>query len=86
MGLWSFDLVRVDGSLRVYTRVQNEFTGTITDGIRDIFMDKDGRKYFRADHRTYDITDKIKAFTAHEAEIEKALEFYRKNYNSFTRG
>lgn len=78
MSIWAYDLMRVDGSVRVYTRIQNEYTGQITDGIRDIFTDKSGKKYFRADHQQIFIDKEYNAFIEHENAVKSALEFYKK--------
>lgn len=84
MSIWAYDLMRVDGSVRVYTRIQNEYTGQITDGIRDIFTDKNGKKYFRADHQQIFIDKEYNAFIEHENTVKSALDFYKKYKGVYT--
>lgn len=58
MSVYSKEIVRCNGDLKVYVRIQNDYTGQIMEGIRNIF-DKDGRKYFHADGCKHDITDLV---------------------------
>lgn len=84
MSLWAYDLMRVDGSVKVYTRIQNDYTGQITDGIRDIFTDKHGKKYFRADHKTVYIDKEYSMFVDYENQVKAAMEFCRKYKGVYT--
>ena len=80
MGLWHKEIVKLDGSIKVYVKIQNEFTGHIREGIREIFH-KNGIDYFRADGRVYNVTEDIKAYKAYEENIKNALKFYNEtNY------
>lgn len=83
MAIWAYDLVRCNGTLKVYVEVQDDWTGQITSGIREIFH-KDARSYYRTQGAAHDITDEVKAFKEREEKIKKALKFY--DETSYLRG
>lgn len=86
MSLWSYDIIRVDGMIKAYVRTQNEYTGSITGGIRTIYDDSNGKKYFRNDHQKIYCTQDVINLIQHEETVKKALDFYNRNHNTFTRG
>lgn len=50
MSIWDTEIVRVDGELKAYVKVQNEIKGGITGCLRNIHLDGN-RYYCRADGR-----------------------------------
>lgn len=79
MSLYYYEVIRVDGDLRVFTKIQNEYTGTITESIRQIFYNKDGQRYFRADGNTRVIEKDIFEYISRESRIDKGLRVLRDN-------
>ena len=75
MSIWDTEIVRVDGELKVYVKVQNEVTGGITGCLRNIHLDGN-RYYCRADGRRVDVTSKRDAYIRYEGKIDSAMKFY----------
>ena len=46
MSIYDFELVRCNGDIKVYVRIQNDWTGQIRDHIRTLINNKDGRCHF----------------------------------------
>lgn len=85
MSLWSYDIIRVDGDIKAYARTQNDYTGAITGALRTIH-EVNGKKYFKNDHQKIICTQDVINFIQYEETVKKALEFYHRNHNTFTRG
>ena len=77
MSVYSSEIVKCNGDLKVYVRIQNDWSGQITEGIRNIFS-KDGRKYFRAEGNEHDVTRAIEEYSMREDKIRAALDWYNK--------
>lgn len=76
MSLYSLELVRLNGDIKAYVRVQNEWSGQITEGIRNIFH-KDDRYYIRVDGQEHKINHERDQFLMHEQHIKDALKWYK---------
>lgn len=75
--IWDNEVLRVDGNLYVYTRIQNEFTGNISGHFRRIYKDKNGY-YAKADGKNNYLNGEVDAFLKREAYQEEALDFFKK--------
>ncbi len=75
--IWGNEVLRVDGNLFVYTRIQNEFTGNISGHFRRIYKDKNGY-YAKADGKNNYLNGEVETFLKHEAHQNEALDFYKK--------
>lgn len=82
MAIWHKEVVRVDGDLKVYIKVQDDYYGTIKGSLRDIHLDGD-MYYCRADGHRIDVTDARRNFLAYEDKVKSALDWYDKT--SFTK-
>lgn len=77
MGIWHKEVVKVNGDLKAYIGVQNDWTGNIRYGLRDIHID--GNTYYAiADGQHVNVTSQRAQYLNHEGEVERALEWYRK--------
>ena len=77
MSIWHKEVLRVDGDLKAYIEVQDDFTGNIRGGLRDIHLE--GNTYFaRADGNRVNVTEARDNFLRYESKVKDALEWYNK--------
>ena len=77
MSIWHKEVLRVNGSLKAYIEVQNDWNGAIIGGLRDIHLD--GDTYFaRADGMRVNVTEDRDRYLQHEDTVKTALEWYHK--------
>ena len=67
MSIWDSEVVKADGTLFVYVRVQNDYTGNISGSFRRLYTDKNGW-YAKVDGSNHYFTDKVEAFIKKEAD------------------
>ena len=78
MSVWYKEVVKVDGDLKCYIGIQNDFTGTILYQIRRIYYEgKTGKHYVTADGKRVYIESEYQAELRHQEDIKDALKFYR---------
>ena len=75
--IWYNEVIRVDGNLYVFTRIQNEFTGNISGHFRRIYKDDVGY-YAKADGKNNYISGDVESFLKREAYQKEAIDFYKK--------
>ena len=75
--IWDNEVIRVDGNLYVFTRIQNEFTGNISGHFRRIYKDKNGY-YAKADGKNQYLNSAVDSFLKQEAHTKEALDFFKK--------
>ena len=76
MSIYSKEIVRCNGDMKVYVRVQNDYSGKILEGIRNIFSDGD-RKYFHADGCKHDVTTLVEEYRRNEEMVKAALTWHK---------
>lgn len=76
MSLYSLELVRLNGDIKAYVRIQNDWSGQITEGIRNIFL-KDNRYYIRVDGCEHIVNRQREEFLMNEQHIKDALKWYK---------
>lgn len=76
MSLYSLELVRLNGDIKAYVRIQNDWSGQITEGIRNIFF-KDNRHYINADGCKHIVDKQLDDFRMKEEHIKDALKWYK---------
>ena len=76
MSLYSLELVRLTGDIKAYVRIQNDWSGQITEGIRNIFL-KDDRYYIRVDGQEVKVNAERDRFLMNEQQIKDALKWYK---------
>ena len=78
MSIWHKEVTRVNGSLMAYVEVQNDYTGGIRKGLKEIHVD--GNRYFcRADGGRVDVTNERESYLNHESTVAAALKIYKQN-------
>lgn len=75
----NIECVKLDGHIKAYVRIQNEWTGEVRGRLCTIHTDKDNKKWIRADTKKIYIDQEITQYLVHEQEIEKAIQFYKDN-------
>lgn len=75
--IWGIEIIRVDGNLFAYTRIQNEFTGNISGHFRRIYKDKNGY-YAKADGKNQYLNSAVDSFLKQESYTKEALDFFKK--------
>lgn len=81
MAIWDTEVIRVDGNLFAYVRVQNEYNGNISGSFRRIYQNKNGDYYAKADGRNQNLTKQVNIFLASEIRQKEITDFYHKFYN-----
>ncbi len=81
MSLWDNEILRVDGHLFVYVRVQNDYSGNISGSFRRIYQDKKGDYYAKADGNNQNLTNQVNRFLASEIRQKEITDFYNKYHN-----
>ena len=84
MSLWSFDIIRADGNLFAYCRIQDDYTGNIAGRFFKVHQ-SGFDYYFRADGKRNLCTRQVSALLASEENIKQEHEFYKK-YRGFIHG
>ena len=80
MSLYEFDILRCDGKLFAYTRIQNDYTGNVSGYFKRIYQ-KDADYYFKADGRKHICTNQVASFVRHEVDRKQEHDFYIKYRN-----
>lgn len=75
MSLYSLELVRLNGDIKAYVRIQNDWSGQITEGIRNIFL-KGDRYYINVDGQKHIVNRQREDFLMNEQHIKNALKWY----------
>ena len=73
MSIWDSEIVKADGNLYAYIRVQNDFTGNIAGSFRRIYKDKNGY-YAKVDGSNHYFNNQVKAFKEREDLVRNALQ------------
>ena len=73
MSVYDFELVRCNGDIKVYCRIQNDWTGQIREHIRALINDKDGKCHFIADGQRVDVTENKRKFLEHEQYVKDCI-------------
>lgn len=76
MSLYHVECVRVDGTIKAYVKIQNDFTGQIRDSIKCIYLDGN-RYYITADGMKHTVNQQRDQLLQREAEIKEALRWYK---------
>lgn len=75
MAIWETEVIRVDGNLFAYVRVQNEYNGNISGSFRRIYQDKNGDYYAKADGSNQNLTNQVNRFLASEIRQKEITDF-----------
>lgn len=80
MGIWDTEVIRVDGNLFAYIKVQNDYSGNVSGSFRRIYQDKHGHYYAKADGRNQNMDNQVKILLAYEEQTKRIRDFYKKYY------
>lgn len=83
MSIWDSEVVKADGQLFIYVRVQNDYTGNISGSFRKLYQDKYGW-YAKVDGSNHYFSDKVDAFRKQEADIKTMKEEMKKYRRVYT--
>lgn len=72
MGVYDVELTRLDGEIKAYVKIQNDYTGAIIGQLRKIYLDGD-EYYIRADGRRVNVSAKYDRFRTVEKDFEEFL-------------
>lgn len=78
MSLWDSEILRVDGHLFVYVRVQNDYSGNVSGSFRRIYQNKNGDYYAKADGINQNLTNQVNRFLVWEHGQKEMEDFYNK--------
>lgn len=78
MGIWDTEVIRVDGNLFAYIKVQNDYSGNVSGSFRRIYQDKHGHYYAKADGRNQNMDNQVNRLLANEARHKEIMDFYNK--------
>ena len=77
MAVWDTEIIKADGNMYAFIRVQNEFTGNISGHFRRIYKDKNGY-YAKADGKNQYLNGEVDGFLKREAYQKEAMDFFKK--------
>lgn len=81
MSIWDNEILRVDGHLFVYVRIQNDYSGNVSGSFRRIYQNKNGDYYAKADGNNQNLTNQVNRFFASEIRQKEITDFYNKYHN-----
>ena len=84
MSIWSYDIIRADGKLFAYIRIQDDYTGNIAGRFSKVHQTNEGFYYFRAEGKRKLCTNHVAALLQEEENRKTEHEFYKK-YKGFIR-
>lgn len=76
MSLWHKEAIKVNGRIKMYVEIQNDFTGVIEYDVREIH-EKDGQKYIRFEGSRLLVDDdvnRLKNYLQNVGEWKKAYD------------
>ena len=82
--LYDSEVVRVNGDLYAFIRIQNEFTGNVSGSFRRIYKDKNGY-YAKADGKNNYMNSQVQGYIQRESQEKEYRDFYKKYHNNFIR-
>ena len=83
MSIWSYDIIRADGKLFAYIRIQDDYTGNIAGRFSKVHQ-SGFDYYFRAEGKRNLCTRQVAALIAEEENRKTEHDFYKK-YKGFIR-
>lgn len=77
MSIWHKEVIRVNGNLMGYIEVQDDYTGHVRPGLRELHLDGN-RYYCIADSQHIDVTSEREKLLNYESKCRSAIEWYNK--------
>ena len=73
MSIWDKEIIKANGELYCFVRIQNEFTGNISGAFKKVYY-KDGHHYCKADGQIQFLDEDIARYRLKESEISKLMQ------------
>ena len=73
MSIWDKEIIKANGELYCFVRIQNEFTGNISGAFKKVYY-KDGHHYCKADGSTQILDEDVARFNLRQSELKKLVE------------
>ena len=69
MSIWDKEIVKANGDLYCFVRIQNEFTGNISGAFKKIYY-KDGHHYCKADGKIQILDEEVARFRLNQSDVK----------------
>ena len=73
MGIWDKEIIKANGELYCFLRIQNEFTGNISGTFKKVYY-KDGHHYCKADGIIQILDEDVARYNLKQSELSKLMQ------------
>ena len=73
MAIWDKEIIKANGDLYCFVRIQNEFTGNISGAFKKVYY-KDGHHYCKADGKLQILDDDVARYNLRQSELKKLMQ------------
>ena len=72
MSIWNKEIIKANGDLYCFVRIQNEFTGNISGAFKKVYY-KDGHHYCKADGSIQILDEDVARYNLKQSKISKLM-------------
>ena len=72
MSIWDKEIIKANGELYCFVRIQNEFTGNISGAFKKVYY-KDGHHYCKADGQIQFLDEDVAKYNLKQSELSKLM-------------
>ena len=73
MAIWDKEIIKANGELYCFVRIQNEFTGNISGAFKKVYY-KDGHHYCKADGQIQFLDEDVARYNLKQSELRKLMQ------------
>ena len=73
MSIWDKEIIKANGELYCFVRIQNEFTGNISGAFKKVYY-KDGHHYCKADGQIQFLDEDVARYNLKQSELRKLMQ------------
>lgn len=73
MSIWDKEIIKANGELYCFVRIQNEFTGNISGAFKKIYY-KNGHHYCKADGHMQILDEDVARYNLRQSELKKLMQ------------
>lgn len=73
MSIWDKEIIKANGELYCFVRIQNEFTGNISGAFKKVYY-KDGHHYCKADGQIQILDEDVAIYNLRQSELKKLMQ------------
>lgn len=73
MSIWDKEIIKANGELYCFVRIQNEFTGNISGAFKKVYY-KDGHHYCKADGQIQILDEDVARYNLKQSELRKLMQ------------